>query len=843
MDPDDQPKTDGTQVVNSATELNNVIQQSADIRGLACVVRGSGNFYTDTVLVGEYPGDREVSLGKPFVGGSGKYFFDVLRRQSVTYSNVWATNVVKRPVSSEEDDTDSKTKISQGELEQWASLLRYELSHLPNIKYIVVLGGYALHALTGETGITKWRGSVLSKTINGREYTIICCNNPAAVMRSANLDVVFRMDVDKLRRVKEGKWYEHSIDYEINPSSRQALDYISRMHDENSPIAYDIETIGRETACIGLANDTHSGMCIAFRNRQGSVYSTVEERTIRKHIQQLFTRPGVRLVAQNASFDAGWLGYKDRIGPIRTWFDTLLAHHTLYPHLPHNLGFLTSQYTTHPYYKDDLDAFHEGGDIDEFWKYNIKDVCITLKCQQVMLDELRNQKLEQFFFNHVMRLQPHLIGMTTHGVLIDQGVKATLEHVFSQEMEQTRQQFVDRVRSETNDPEYDPNPGSWQQLQELFFRRLKLVGRGASTNEENRNRMRSHPRTSDGAKEILTLVDQYKEKQKFYGTYATFENDPDDRFRCEYKQYGVSSTPGRLSSSETHWETGMNGQNQPEKAKPMFIADPGKRLIYFDLAQAEARVVAYLWGVQGLIDNFELQRTEGIDVHRANAARIFRLPYDEIPTEDWDENKQPTKRYLGKRCVHGLNYRMGPDKLAAVCGISIQQATDAWQAYHRAFPEIKKGWEQTLDGVYRTREIWTPMGRRLKFLSRLPDRYASFGSSDAGALDGIIAFVPQSTIGEKVASVQYLSSESPGWDNHTSRVLLNLHDALIAQVPDNDDEAFHHMRIMKKHAEAPIMINGSSVSIPADFAWSVPDEHGLHRWSSLKKIKLKEMNS
>ena len=91
----------------------------------------------------------------------------------------------------------------------------------------------------------------------------------------------------------------------------------------------------------------------------------------------------VPLIGQNAQFDTYALRLKDWLS-VRFSDDTLLQHHTLYPQLPHNLGFLTSQYTTHPFYKDELDSWKEGGTIDDFWRYNGKDTCITLKCWERM---------------------------------------------------------------------------------------------------------------------------------------------------------------------------------------------------------------------------------------------------------------------------------------------------------------------------------------------------------------------------------------------------------------------------------------------------------------------------
>ena len=67
-----------------------------------------------------------------------------------------------------------------------------------------------------------------------------------------------------------------------------------------------------------------------------------------------------------------------------------------------------------------------------------------------------------------------------------------------------------------------------------------------------------------------------------------------------------------------------------------------------------------------------------------------------------------------------------------------------------------------------------------------------------------------------------------------ARMCLNIHDALIALV--HKDDVLTAAKVMQRHAEAPIMVNGKPLIIPADFAMSVPQD-GYHRWSSLRKVK------
>lgn len=788
-----------------------------------------GSVHADIVVIGESPGPTEKQNGRPLSGGSGSYLWDALRKYGITRQRCYITNVVKRSLVFSHDQ--DKSPIQKWELDHWCGLLEWELAQLPNVKYIIALGNYALNALTGENKITNWRGSVSDIRVGDRTVPALFTYNPAMIFRERKLDIVFKFDIHKFKRMMDGTWKKHEITAHINPSFVEACRWIDRMHDDKLPISIDIETTGGETACIGLANSAHEGLCINWRGVNDNRYSIREERILHRRLQRLFDDNSTRLVAQNGNFDAYWLWYKDRLRLRNMWFDTLLAHHTLYPGLPHGLGFLTAQYTDHPYYKDEKDAWREGGDIDTFWEYNVKDCCITRAVQERELEELRQQNLDQFFFQHVMRLQPELVLMTVGGVRADIELKDRLAERLRNDVALKLQEFHRAVQLATGDETCCPNPGSPKQLGDVLFRRLRLVGRGGSTNAENRDRMRKHPRTNERARRVLDLVDEYATDNKFLGTYVEMKVDDDKRIRCEYKQFGTTKAPGRLSSSQTMWGSGMNLQNQPERAQEMFIADNGYEFSYFDLSQAEARVVSLKAKVPALKENFRLatENPDKYDVHRLNAARIFGVSYDDVPKDDRIDG-EPTKRFLGKRCVHGLNYRMGPDRLATVCKIPLSQAIEAYHAYHAAFPEIRQWWEDTIKQVKQTRSLYNAMGRRLILLDpRLDD----------SALESIIAFYPQSTIGDFVSSIIYKCHSDPDWPKYrngqlAARMALNVHDALIALNRVVDGEQVRY--VMKKHAEKPILIDGEPLSIPCDLKVSVPDEFGVRRWSTLKKV-------
>lgn len=789
-----------------------------------------GTFGSQIAIVGEAPSDNEAAKKMPFVGASGQLLWNTLRGAGIQRFDCYLSHVSKRQVSFGQD---KRNPLNKHEEDLWRSLLLWELSQLPNLKYVVAAGNLALSALTGKAGITHWRGSVVPVTLpNGREVSVICSHSPAMVIREPKNEIMFRLDMSKLKRVIDGKHKVPIIKTHINPTYGEALDFIEAVRKESlnhqTPVSLDIEIISMETACVGLAQTSTEAMCINWRTLKEQRYTVHEERQLRKKLQGLFNTPGFRAIAQNGMFDITWMWYKDKIRVPAIWFDTMLAHHTLYPTLPHNLGFLTTQYTDHPYYKDEKSDWREGGNIDEFWQYNGKDCCITWLAQTKIEQELKRAKLDKFFFNHVMKLQPTLARMTVGGIKMDLSLKEQIREDLIQSLGTKLTDFHAAVHAATGDDTLIPNPKSPPQLQRLLFGSLRLVGRGSSTDDANRKRMLSHPKTGEAAKQVIYKLNDYLKDHKFLSTYADMKVDPDGRARSEYKQTGVQSAPGRLSSSQTLWGSGMNFQNQPERAQPMFIFDEGYGGAYFDMAQAEARLVAYFADIPKWKEQFERARLDGsYDAHRALAAEMWNLPYDQVPKEDRVDG-EVTLRFIAKRCRHGLNYRMQADRLAETTGLPIKEATHAFNAYHRATPELRRWWKALEKEVRDTKTLFNAYGRRLYILERITEE----------ALESIVAYKPQSTLGDHVTRVMWLCENDPDWP-YDARMWLNIHDALI--VASKVEDRMHCLRIMVKYAEAPIVINGEPLIIPADCKLTVPDDNGVHRWSMMRKVKRDEI--
>jgi len=157
------------------------------------------------MLVGEAPGEREELEGAPFVGPAGWELDKWLRAAGLRRSDVFVTNVVRyRPPGNDIEHwikPARKKGMPDGWLERagrWyapevaegLSKLREEIEQVQP-RVIVALGNVPLWALTGEWGITDWRGRKLALAQNlfsdeglpALAAVVVPVLHPAAVLR------------------------------------------------------------------------------------------------------------------------------------------------------------------------------------------------------------------------------------------------------------------------------------------------------------------------------------------------------------------------------------------------------------------------------------------------------------------------------------------------------------------------------------------------------------------------------------------------------------------------------------------------------------------------------------
>lgn len=331
-------------------------------------------------LVGEAPGAQEDFEGLPFVGASGQELDRMLEaagilRQECTLTNVFldrppgnkleaycgtkreATEAYSQSALIEQypdfpwPKTYTWTTVQKGKYimpEHLGELarLRQELCGV-NPTVVVPLGATALWALCGDTAITRYRGTAIPGKLV--PFKCIPTFHPAYVLRVWKDRVVVITDLMKAKRhtTLPTDYYRPKRYVLIEPTVEDIVAWGNTLNDRE-PMAVDIETMHGQIDCIGFAQSPTESLCIPFIDKRRSnwcYWSTAnEEVKALLVVMRLLARPMPKIF-QNGMYDLQYLWIKYGIRVTNASEDTMLKHHSMYPELKKDLGFLGSIYT------------------------------------------------------------------------------------------------------------------------------------------------------------------------------------------------------------------------------------------------------------------------------------------------------------------------------------------------------------------------------------------------------------------------------------------------------------------------------------------------------------------
>ncbi|MBX4186723.1 MAG: uracil-DNA glycosylase [Candidatus Doudnabacteria bacterium] len=159
-------------------------------KSLGLPVIGEGNSNAKIVFVGEAPGKKEAESGRPFVGRSGKFLRENIRRVGLDDTkDVYITSPVKYLPKR---GTPDKVQIAHGMIH-----LQKQLDIIKP-KLIVLLGSTAALGVLGEfVPVAQKHGQIIKKM--GLTYFISF--HPAAAIRFAKFRPIFAKDFKKLKNL------------------------------------------------------------------------------------------------------------------------------------------------------------------------------------------------------------------------------------------------------------------------------------------------------------------------------------------------------------------------------------------------------------------------------------------------------------------------------------------------------------------------------------------------------------------------------------------------------------------------------------------------------------------
>lgn len=777
-------------------------------------VESEGPRTAKIMIVGESPGTNETREGRPFVGYAGQELDRLLKAVGIQRRWCYITNACKyEPKGRKKDEWFFQDGVAGQPTDRFIEGIVELSKDIREIRphVIAAVGNYALWALTDELGIMKWRGSVIQTgRITGAEkFKVVPILHPAFILRAYHKRPLLLWD---LRKVGEESEYpeirREYRDYVIWPTERELTESVRRLQ-ESETITFDSEWYSPESvSCIGFTDAKDWAICIPA-DMPGAIdaYNSILSGTQRK-------------IAQNAMFDvvnlrrAGIEVRTEHEGR-RLIEDTMVAFHVCWADLGQkDLGTLTSLYTDIPYYKEDLKIWGETGDKQTLFEYNCKDNCATHESWE---------KLESDDMPHCGTERAYELSMATFNIMAESttfGIQADRDLFLRMKANHIqRADMLNTVLDETVG--WSVNPRSPKDVAYLVYDQLGVVERAKRTTRQEvllDIAAQATAKGQEGIAAVITAVLRIRQNRNVVSKYMSDSViDPDGRIRCNWNMAGTKT--GRLSASQTYWGSGVPIQQMTDEMRMIFVADEGHVFIGHDLAQAEARVVAFLSEDYKILEWLD----KGIDIHSMTASFFsFGMSYEEILEDEAQATGQSRYRYAGKKARHALNYMMGYrtfkdsiNKEYLETGIGVTEAeTKRWRLDYLALhPNLESvWWPRVRYEVSKNGSITNALGRRKRFIGRWGD----------SMLREAVAYYPQST----VADLTHLGIVQVAARLPYARVLINMHDGSLIQVPEDKlDEA---LPIVRECFTIPILVNGEELTIPVDLKTG-------YRWGKLEK--------
>ncbi len=419
--------------------------------------------------------------------------------------------------------------------------------------------------------------------------------------------------------------------------------------------------------------------------------------------------------------------------------------------------------------------------------YAAEDADITLRLHQAYKPRLAPERLTTVYETLERPLVPVLAAMERRGILVD---KAELQAISGE--------FAGRLAELERDicalAGQDFNVGSPKQLGEILFETLGLpggkkgkTGAYATGAEVLEQLAEQHP--------LPQKVLDWRQLAKLKSTYADALveqiNPATGRVHTSFSMAGTST--GRLASSDPNLQNIPIRTAEGRRIRRAFIAPPGHSLLSADYSQIELRLVAHVAGIEGLKQAFH----QGEDIHAITASQVFGVPV---------AGMDPMVRRQAKAINFGIIYGISPFGLARQLGISNGEAKAYIEAYFARYPEIRAYMEDAKRQARDLGYVTTLFGRKCFIQGGEQKNPAMRAFAERAAINAPIQGGAADIIKRAMIRLQ------PALDaaGLSARMLLQVHDELVFEVPDAELEATRALvkRVMEAAAalSVPLLV-------------------------------------
>jgi DNA polymerase-1 len=368
-------------------------------------------------------------------------------------------------------------------------------------------------------------------------------------------------------------------------------------------------------------------------------------------------------------------------------------------------------------------------------------------------------------------LVPVLARMEKAGVKIDRGMLGTL----SVDLEKRCDEKAREIHGKSG---VTFNINSPKQLGDVLFNQLNLPkpvkygkGKTISTAVDVLEELSE-------THEVPRLVLDYRQLSKLKSTYVdalpVLIDPKTQRVHTTFNQTGT--TTGRLSS------TNPNLQNIPirtelgREIRAAFIAEAGHMLLSADYSQIELRLLAHFSEDPLLVEAFR----RGDDIHTLTAAQVFGVPPMLIDAEH---------RRRAKAVNFGIVYGLSPFGLSQQLGIEQREAKRFIDAYFEKYSGVRRFIDRVLEETRLEQSVKTLFGRSRP----IPDINSKNANMRGFAERTAVNTPLQGTAADLIKLAMIHIDDELRARKLKSRMLLQVHDELLFEVPQAEIEAMREL--------------------------------------------------
>jgi len=402
--------------------------------------------------------------------------------------------------------------------------------------------------------------------------------------------------------------------------------------------------------------------------------------------------------------------------------------------------------------------------IDRATAYSAEDADVILRLSRVLKPRLISERMNAVYETLERPLVLVLARMERRGISIDRQVLSRLSGEFAQ--------TAARVEAEIQEIAGEPvNVGSPKQIGDIIFGKMGITGGTKTKTGAWSTSAQILDELAEQGHEFPKKILEWRQVSKLKSTYTDalpeYVHPQTHRVHTTYAL--AATTTGRLSSNEPNLQNIPVRTEDGRKIRRAFIASPGHKLVSADYSQIELRLLAEIADIPVLKQAFR----DGLDIHAMTASEMFGVPIKGMPAEI---------RRRAKAINFGIIYGISAFGLANQLGIAREEASAYIKKYFERFPGIRAYMDQTRDFCRAHGYVETLFGRKCHY----PDIKASNASVRSFNERAAINARLQGTAADIIRRAMTRMEEALAEKKLSAQMLLQVHDELIFEVPDNE---------------------------------------------------------